>query len=110
MQPSIFDVYTSEMSKMQKFVKLCIDRHPEAVNDDAALEAAGLELKGLGSYDYFYRLLKRAHRTETLTRRRRELIQAGIVKASDEATKRREEAMSSERDLARTKPHWSTNL
>ncbi len=89
------------LNKIQKNVLSVIREHPEAANDDSVLIA------------YYWRKfsdwrdnksleenIAQATRPETITRRRRELFNMGLIHYTDEADKRREEAYANEKQYA----------
>ncbi len=74
-----------------------------SVNDEADLFAAVCEHKW--NYDLSLKEnLGKCPRMETLSRRRRELQEAGLITYSPKAMKKREEAFSNERDRHSTSP------
>lgn len=93
-----------DLSKMQQNVLSVIRENPWAANDEAAL----LDLYWHKFCDWddtksLYWNLSRSTRPESITRRRRELFNLGLIEYSEEAEKRREEANVNERERAAPK-------
>lgn len=93
-----------DLSKMQQNVLSVIRENPWAANDEAAL----LDLYWHKFCDWddtksLYWNLSRSTRPESITRRRRELFNLGLIEYSEEAEKRREEAMINEKERAAPK-------
>lgn len=93
-----------DITKKQKLVLDAIKSNPQAANDDALLLSiiwAG-EIQRKGSrvtQDELYRLLRAVTRPETITRRRRELFNKGLITYSKEADNTREKAFERERRI-----------
>lgn len=93
-------VLVSKLTPKQKLVYDAIQENPEAANDDAALLTAVWHKEG---WEYTVGLLtnlKIVSRPETLSRRRRELFNMGLIEYSDKKLKERERAYKAERDKA----------
>lgn len=87
-------------NKMQQLVLAAIRRNPGVENDDAALIAAVWRIKGWDDGVSLEDNIRRMPRPESITRRRRELHNMGLITYSDEANESRTEAFINERDLA----------
>ena len=86
------------ISSKQQLVLDAINRCPEAANNEALLlEQVWLEEGWLDNRS-LYNNLCRVTRPETISRRRRELYNMGLIKYSADADKGRMEAFKSERD------------
>ncbi len=90
-----------DLTTIQKRVLEVIREFPPAANDDAAL----LDIYWHKYCDWddtksLYWNLSRSTQAETITRRRRELQNLGLITYSKEATRRREEAFNNERERA----------
>ena len=83
------------LNTKQQNVLEVIKRFPESVNDDAKLISSYWVLfdNWTGGTD-----LSKCTRPETITRRRRELYNMGLISYSDESDKRREEAYANEKE------------
>ena len=92
------------LSAKQKLVKRACDLNPRAVNDDMELAITVWRLEGADISDGLKAQLKHCTRSETLSRRRRELFQLGLLNYDEEALEQRSEAYREERDR-----HSSTN-
>ena len=88
----------SNLTPMQRLVLRACRANPEAVNDDAVLQATVWQMEGWSDQRSLLENLRMVPRAETLSRRRRELIEVGILTASDEATEKRQEAFNNERE------------
>ena len=78
-------------SKVEILVLSAYSRDARVANDDKVLLASVWHLQGWDDTRSLYENLKRVSPAESVTRARRKLIQSGQIKASEEATKRREE-------------------
>lgn len=93
-----------DLNKMQRNVLSIIREFPNAANDEAAL----LDLYWHKFCDWddtksLYWNLSRSTRPESITRRRRELFNKGLITYNQEAEMRREEAYNNEREHAAPK-------
>lgn len=86
----------------QQLVLDAINRCPEAANDDALLLEQVWREDGWLDNRSLYDNLCRVTRPETISRRRRELFNMGLIKYSQSADNERMEAFKSERDNAST--------
>lgn len=87
-------------NKQQKVLQI-IREYPEAANDDAILfDRYWHEIDGWDDTKSLYWNLTKCTRAETITRRRRELYNLGLITYSDEKLKDREEAFTNERERA----------
>jgi hypothetical protein len=87
------------LGKKRKNVYDVIQRNPMAANDDAVLlERYWIEVDGWDESKSLYWNLSRCTRPETITRRRRELHNLGLIKYTKKADKQREEAFGNERE------------
>lgn len=86
------------LTKKQRLVLKAIKQNPAAANNDAMLYATCWELEGWDDNKSLYENLRTKTRGETLSRRRRELFNAGLITYTKQADKAREEAYVSERD------------
>jgi len=87
------------ISKKQKLVLDAINEFPEAANNDALLLSLVWEREKFESYYNIGGLgyaLMNVTRPETITRRRRELFNMGLIKYSDKALEDRTDAFKSE--------------
>jgi len=88
-----------DLGKIQQRVLTVINQHPDAANDDAVLLANYWIM-----YDQWdeskslYWNLTKATRPETITRRKRELFNLGLIEYSQERQKVVMEAFKNERD------------
>lgn len=89
------------INKLQQQVLGVIQRTPAAADDDALLlERFWIEVDGWDESKSLYWNLTRCRRPESITRRRRELHNMGLITYSNEALKQREEAFVNEREHA----------
>lgn len=86
------------ISAKQQLVLDAINRCPEAANDDALLLEQVWREEGWLDNRSLYDNLCRVTRPETISRRRRELYNMGLIKYSADADKERYDAFKSERD------------
>lgn len=87
------------LSKLQRVVLNAISINPDCANDDAKLQATVWGASW--NYDLsLYENLKRVPRAESLSRRRRELYNLGLITYSDEKLAEREEAFKNELEHA----------
>lgn len=92
-----------DLKGIRKAVYEVIQRNPQAANDDAVLlERYWIEVDGWDENKSLYWNLSKVTRPETITRRRRELHNMGLINYSDQANDFREEAFINERDNAST--------
>lgn len=87
------------ISKKQELVLKAIRQNPGVENNDANLIAAVWRLEQWDEGRSLEENISRMTRPETITRRRRELHQMGLIDYSPEADKMREEAYINERDV-----------
>jgi len=87
------------ISKMQKTVLDTINKYPGIQNDDAALVAAVWREKGWLDNRPLEDNIRVMPRSESITRRRRELHEMGLISYSQEADTTRTEAFNNEREL-----------
>lgn len=92
-----------DLNKKQQLVYQAILDNPRAADDDAILLEEVWTREGWSQHRSLYENLCSVTRPATIVRRRRELQVMGLVKASDEAEKRREEAFKNERERAAPK-------
>ena len=86
------------ISAKQKLVLDAINEHPEAANNDALLFSLIWLREGWSSDRPLYENLSRVTRPETISRRRRELYNLGLITYSSDALKTRDEAYRAEQD------------
>jgi len=86
------------ISKKQLLVYTVIQANPGCQNNDADLIAAVWRFEGWTDGRSLEENISRVTRSETITRRRRELFNMGLITYSDKAMNERMEAMKSERD------------
>lgn len=84
------------LNKKQRLVYEVIQSKPWVVNDDADLVAAVWRKEGWDDGVSLEDNIKRVSRSETITRRRRELHNMGLIKYSEGAMEEREEAFRNE--------------
>lgn len=95
-----------DLNQKQKNVLHIITKYPEAANDESLLlERYWLEIDGWREDRSLFDNLSRATRPETITRRRRELKNLGLIKYSGEADKARTEAYHNEREWSKETPY-----
>lgn len=88
-----------DLNKKQQLVLGVIQRNPRAANDDAVLlERYWIEVDGWGDTKSLYWNLSKSTRPETITRRRRELYNMGLIHYSDGSNRRRTDAFKNELD------------
>lgn len=86
-----------DLNKKQQLVYEVIKRNPSAADDDAVLlERYWIEVDGWDNSASLGSNLIKATRPETITRRRRELHNLGLVSYSDDSSRRRSEAFKNE--------------
>lgn len=95
-----------KLSRLQQKILNVIENHPGVQNNEAALVAAVWRVEGWSDYSSLEENLKRVTHPETISRRRRELHQMGLVSYSDEADQMRDEAFINERDRHSTFPDY----
>lgn len=88
-----------DLNKMQQLVLGVIRKTPGSENDDAALIAAVWRQKGWDDKRTLEENIRRMPRPESITRRRRELHEKGLIHYSKDAMEMREEAFRNEREL-----------
>lgn len=86
------------ISKKQRLVYEVIKANPGVQNNDADLIAAVWRHEGWNDARGLEQNLMGVSRPETITRRRRELHEMGLITYSKDATEERFEAFKSERD------------
>lgn len=88
-----------DLNGVKKNVYDVIKRNPRAADDDAILiERYWIEINGWDETKSLYWNIPQMTHPETITRRRRELHAAGIIKYSEDADKRRSNAFRNERE------------
>ena len=93
-----------DISKKQRQVLEVIQRNPQAANDDAALlDCFWREIDGWDETKSLYWNLSRSTHAETITRRRRELFNMGLIQYTNKALEVRTEAFNNEREHAAPK-------
>ena len=88
------------INKKQALVYRVIQNNPGVQNNDASLIAAVWRTEGWDDSKSLEENIAHVTRSETITRRRRELYNMGLIKYSTDAKEDREEAYLSERDNA----------
>jgi hypothetical protein len=88
-----------KLTSLQQTVLRVISTHPGVQNDDASLVAAVWRHKGWRDDLPLEENIRVLPRSESITRRRRELHNMGLIDYSQEAYKEREEAFKNEREL-----------
>ena len=86
----------SNLTPMQRLVLKACRTQPEAIDDDAVLQATVWLMEGWSDQRSLLENLRMVPRAATLSRRRRELVEVGILTASDEANAKRHEAFVNE--------------
>lgn len=90
-----------DLNKMQRNVLAIIREFPNAANDEAALlDLYWHKYCGWDDTKSLYWNLSKSTRPESITRRRRELFNKGLITYSEEAELRREEAYQNETEHA----------
>ena len=87
------------LPKKQHLVYRVIELNPGVQNNDADLIAAVWRYEGWNDASTLESNIARVTRPETITRRRRELFNMGLIEYTDEAIEERTEAFVSERDM-----------
>lgn len=95
------------LNRKQKLVYEVIMANPGVQNDDVALLEAVWTREGWQEGKSLYWNLSRVTRSETITRRRRDLHQMGLIEYSKEADNERMEAFENERDQHSQGESWS---
>lgn len=86
-----------DLNKKQQLVYEVIQRNPRAADDDAVLlERYWFEVDGWDVTKSFEWNMSRVTRPETITRRRRELHNLGLISYSNDSNRRRREAFKNE--------------
>lgn len=85
-----------DITSKQQLVLLAIQDNPEAANDDALLLSLIWEREGWDSTKPLSYNLHHVSRPETISRRRRELYNLGLIEYTDKAEKERTEAFKDE--------------
>jgi hypothetical protein len=89
-----------KLTRIQRNIMTLYGEDPNVVNDDAVLfDRYWHRFDGADDSKSLHWNLTKCTRPETISRRRRELHVAELIKYSGEADKTREEAFVSERDL-----------
>ena len=91
-----------DLTKKQKLVLGVILDNPGVQNDDATLIVAVWRREGWSDNRTLEQNLARVTRPETITRRRRELYNMGLITYSPQADKTRMKAFKNERDAHST--------
>lgn len=91
-----------KLNRLQRLVFNVIRANPGVENNEAALTAAVWRVQGWSEFNSLEENLARVSNPETISRRRRELHQKGLITYSKEALTMREEAFRNERDRAIT--------
>ena len=86
------------LSKKQRLVYEVIKANQGVQNNDADLIAAVWRYEGWNEYKSLEYNLSRMTRPETITRRRRELFNMGLIEYSETSLKDRSEAFDNERN------------
>lgn len=89
-----------DLNKKQQLVYSVIQAKPWVANNDADLIAAVWRKENWDDGRSLEDNLRRVSRPETITRRRRELFNLGLITYTEEALEEREEAFINERDHA----------
>lgn len=88
-----------KLNRKQKNVLQIINKYPESANDEAMLlERYWIEIDGWDDTKSLYWNLQRVTRPETISRRRRELFNLGLINYSQKALDDRTEAFENERN------------
>ena len=85
-----------DLNKIQRLVYKVIQDNPGCQNDDADLIAAVWRYEGWSDNRGLEQNIAGVTRSETITRRRRELFNMGLIEYSPEALKSRTEAFKKE--------------
>lgn len=95
-----------KLSRLQQKILNVIENHPGVQNNEAALVAAVWRVEGWSDYSTLEENLKRVSHAETISRRRRELHEKGLITYSKDANQMREEAFINERDRHSSFPDY----
>lgn len=87
-----------KLNKKQALVYRVIQDNLNIQNDEAALIAAVWRVEGWSDSQSLEHNIARVTRPETVSRRRRELFNMGLIHYSDKADQERTEAFNNERD------------
>lgn len=87
-----------DLGKKQRLVYEVIQEFPDAANNEVLLLEQVWLREGWNENRSLYDNLSRVSRPETLSRRRRELYNMGLINYSDNALNEREEAFRNERE------------
>lgn len=87
------------LNKKQELVYQVIQDNPGVQNDESALIAAVWRREGWNDSKTLEQNLTKVTRPETISRRRRELYNLGLITYTKEALQEREEAFRNERDV-----------
>lgn len=94
------------INALQRDVLGVIRRNPGAADDDALLlERFWIEVDKWDESKSLFWNLSRSRRPESITRRRRELYNMGLIEYKKDALAKREEAFKNEREHAMTVPN-----
>jgi hypothetical protein len=88
-----------DLNKIQKLVYKVIQDNPGCQNDDADLIAAVWRYEGWSDNRGLEQNIAVVTRSETITRRRRELFNMGMIEYSPKALQSRTKAFKNERNL-----------
>lgn len=90
-----------DLNQKQKNVLHIITKYPEAANNEPLLlERYWVEFDNWDDSKSLYWNLTKVTRPETITRRRRELYNLGLIEYSEKASNERMEAMKNEQQYA----------
>ena len=93
----------TKLTKQQSLVLGVIRRHPAAADSEMfLLERYWIEVDKWDETKSLYWNLQRSTHAETISRRRRELYNMGLIEYSDKALKSRTKAFKKERDVHST--------
>ena len=98
------------LTAKQALILDIINNNPEVQNDDTSLIASVWRAQGWDDNKRLEDNISRVMHPETITRRRRELFNMGLIEYSDKVMKDRTEAYKSEQDNHSDYGHKMTDL
>lgn len=90
------------LTNKQRLILSAIEMNPGIQDNEASLVAAVWRLEGWSDFNTLEENLKRVTHAETISRRRRELYNMGLITYSDKSLKEKTDAFIIERSLSST--------